>query len=335
MTKTDEQERLKARRERKRALGRGIEEFRERVGDPTPVMMTPQALHHWNRNDQIDELVQARNGEPDIGFIMRLLALCTLPRTNPGDRQQYRRVNGPYTLYVLAGGDEKLPYGTLPRLLLAWVCSEAVRTQSRTLVLGRSLAEFMRDLGIQSSDSGGQWGVRTRLRNQMSRLFSASVQLSYETEHRTQKVTGPIASGTDLWWDPKRPNEPVLWESTIRLGEDFFNEIIACPIPIDMRILRAMKRSSLGLDLYSWLTYRLFNLNRPLRLTWRQIYQQFGVDPTKTDKVTVLAFRRKVLRELEKLKTAWQDLDYATPRGHLELRSTPSRIPPAISTDQA
>ena len=96
-----------------------------------------------------------------------------------------------------------------------------------------------------------------------------------------------------------------------------------------------MKRSSLGLDLYSWLTYRLFNLNRPLRLTWRQIYQQFGVDPTKTDKVTVLAFRRKVLRELEKLKTAWQDLDYATPRGHLELRSTPSRIPPAISTDQA
>ena len=166
MTKTDEQERLKARRERKRALGRGIEEFRERVGDPTPMMITPQALHHWNRNDQIDELVQARNGEPDIGFIMRLLALCTLPRTNPGDRQQYRRVNGPYTLYVLAGGDEKLPYGTLPRLLLAWVCSEAVRTQSRTLVLGRSLAEFMRDLGIQSSDSGGQWGVRTRLRNQ-------------------------------------------------------------------------------------------------------------------------------------------------------------------------
>ena len=77
-----------------------------------------------------------------------------------------------------------------------------------------------------------------------------------------------------------------------------------------------------------------FSLDRPLRLTWRQLYRQFGAHPAKTDKVTVLAFRRKVLRELVKLKTAWQDLDYATPRGYLELRPTRARIPPAISTDQ-
>ena len=334
MTRSADEERREARRERKRAFARDVEVFRERIGDSTPMAMAPQALHHWDHGDQIDELVEARDGEPDIGFMMRLLALCTLPRTNPGDRQQYRRENGPYTLYLLAGGDEKLPYGTLPRLLLAWVCTEAVRTQSRTLVLGRSLAEFMRALGIQSSDSGGRWGVRTRLRNQMSRLFGTSVQLLYETKHRTQRVTGPIASGTDLWWDPKRPDEPVLWESTIRLGEDFFNEIVACPVPLDMRILRAMKRSAIGLDLYLWLTYRLFSLDRPLRLTWRQLYRQFGAHPAKTDKVTVLAFRRKVLRELVKLKIAWQDLDYATPRGHLELRPTRARIPPAIFTDQ-
>ena len=56
----------------------------------------------------------------------RLLALCTLPRTNPGDRTQYKRVNGPYTLIMSCSGAVKLPYGTLPRLLLAWICTEAV-----------------------------------------------------------------------------------------------------------------------------------------------------------------------------------------------------------------
>ena len=55
--------------------------------------------------------------------------LCSLPRTNPGNRLQYKRQNGPFTLYMIAGGGNKLPYGNLPRLLLAWVCTEAVRAR--------------------------------------------------------------------------------------------------------------------------------------------------------------------------------------------------------------
>ena len=96
----------------------------------------------------------------------RLMALCSLPRTNPGQRLQYKRVNGPYKLVMIAGADNKLPYGNLPRLLIAWVCTEAVRTQSRELILGSSLSEFMRKLGM---DSVG--GARTRLRNQMRRAL--------------------------------------------------------------------------------------------------------------------------------------------------------------------
>ena len=85
----------------------------------------------------------------------------------------------------------------------------------------------------------------------------------------------------------------------IELGEDFFNEIIRCPIPIDLNTLRAMKRSPLGLDLYLWLTYRTFALKRPLRLTWRQLYRQFGADQAKASKVAQQAFRRDYLRELK------------------------------------
>ena len=172
--------------------------------------------------------------DPDMGFMARLMALCSLPRTNPGDRLQYKRVNGPYTLTMFTSGKTKLPFGNLPRLLLAWVCTEAARTQSRELVLGSSLSGFMRKLGVLSSDSGGTWGIRTRLRNQMRRLFNAHVQLVYEDDRGEATVNSPVASRTELWWDPKRPAEQVLWESKIYLGEEFFHEIISHPVPLDM-----------------------------------------------------------------------------------------------------
>ena len=56
----------------------------------------------------------------------RLLTLCSLPRTNPGGRLQYKRVNGPYTLIMTATGEYKLPFGPLPRLLMAWLSTEAI-----------------------------------------------------------------------------------------------------------------------------------------------------------------------------------------------------------------
>ena len=289
---------------------------------------SPQARHHFTQADQVGQLVSANEADTDLGFMARLLALCSLPRTNPGDRLQYKRVNGPYTLIMSATGDHKLPFGNLPRLLLAWVSTEAVRTQKRELVLGKSLSEFMRTLGINST-SGGKRGEQTRLRNQMRRLFSAHVRLVYEHEHGEASVNSPVASRTEFWWNPKRPNEPMLWQSKILLGEDFFNEIIRHPVPLDMNTLKALKRSPLGLDLYLWVTYRTFALKHQQWLSWRQLYRQFGADPDKAnDKRTVLNFRSKVLRELKKIKLAWPELNYSTAPGVLILLpSTPVIAP--------
>ena len=90
---------------------------------------TPQARHHFTTLRQADQLIEAGEGEPDLGFMARLMALCSLPRTNPKQRTEYVRRNGPYTLVMHAGGVQaRLPYGNIPRLLLAWVCTEAVRT---------------------------------------------------------------------------------------------------------------------------------------------------------------------------------------------------------------
>ena len=171
----------------------------------------------------MNQLVSASEEDPDLGFMGRMMVLCSLPRSNPGNRHQYKRVNGPYKLIMIAGGDNKLPFGNLPRLLLAWICTEAVRTQSRELVLGRSLSKFMRTLGINST-SGGARGEQTRLRNQMRRLFGCTVQLIYKDEHGEATVNSLIADSTAFWWNERKPDQPVLWESKIELGEKFFNE---------------------------------------------------------------------------------------------------------------
>ena len=290
----------------------------------------PQTLHHFTLSDQVNQLVEASEADPDLGFMARLMALCSLPRTNPGNRKEYIRRNGPYTLGMSAGINNKLPYGNLPRLLLAWISTEAVRTQNRELILGRSLSEFMRKLEILSSDSGGAWGIRTRLRNQMRRLFRCTVSLIYEDERRDASVSSLVAARTEFWWNKRKSDQSSLWESKIYLGEQFFNEIINHPIPLDMNILKALKRSSLGLDLYMWLTYRTFSLKRPMRLSWPRLYWQLGVDPSRaSNNVTVQRFRKDCLRELKKIKVAWPGLNYATAKGVLIVSPSKPAIPPA------
>ena len=296
------------------------------LGGPVKALIPSRPpQRHFTRADQVNQLVNAREADPDLGFMARTMALCSLPRTNPGNRHQYKRQNGPYTLYMFAGRD-KLPYGNLPRLLMAWLSTEAVKTQSRELVLGKSLSDFMRALGVYA----GGGNAHTKLRNQMKRLFGCTVSLIYEDKNGQATVNALIARRTEFWWNERKPAEPVLWESKIELSEDFFNEIISHPVPLDMNTLTALKRCSLGLDLYLWLTYRTFALRAPLRLTWRQVYRQFGLHPDKaSDKRTVLDFRRKVLRELKKIKLAWPSLNYRTAKGVLILSPSKPAIPPA------
>ena len=287
---------------------------------------SPQARRGFTVGDQVEQLVTASEADPERGFMARTMALCSLPRSNPGNRTQYKRANGPYTLVLSAAGINKLPFGNLPRLILAWICTEVVKTRSREVVLGKSLADFMRSLDVYSS-SGGKY---TRLRNQMKRLFGCSVSMTYKDEHGEVAVNSLIADRAAFWWNERKPDERTLWDSKIYLGEAFFNEIIQHPVPLDMNTLTALKRSSLGLDLYLWLTYRTFPLRAPLRLTWRQVYRQFGVDPAKAnDNLTVQNFRRDCLRELIKIKAAWPELNYTTAPGVLILLPSVPAIAPS------
>ncbi len=136
----------------------------------------PEDAHRYSRQGQILELFDVRNQTYDIGFIARLLTLATMPHSNPGDADNYTRINGDYKLVMRRGEDTKLPYGSYPRLVLAWVCSEAFQSKSRELVLGDSLSSFMRQLGL--IPTGGRWGTIPNLREQLKRLLNARISVS-------------------------------------------------------------------------------------------------------------------------------------------------------------
>ena len=76
---------------------------------------SPQAARHsFTVADQVDRLVWASEAAPDRGFLARTMALCSLPRSNPGNRHQYKRVNGPYKLVMTAIGDHNSPSEPTP-----------------------------------------------------------------------------------------------------------------------------------------------------------------------------------------------------------------------------
>ena len=89
------------------------------IGGPVKAIReaTPQSLHHFTLSDQVNQLVGASEADPDRGFMARMMVLCSLPRTNPGNRLQHKRVNGPYSLIMTAVGKTKLPFGKPPASL--------------------------------------------------------------------------------------------------------------------------------------------------------------------------------------------------------------------------
>ena len=86
-------------------------------GPVQALIPSPPTQRHFTRADQVNALVNASEADPDLGFMGRTMALCSLPRTNPGNQLRYVRCNGPYTLVMNAGGLHKLPFGNLPRLI--------------------------------------------------------------------------------------------------------------------------------------------------------------------------------------------------------------------------
>lgn len=232
-----------------------------------------------------------------LGYMGRALVQATMPHKRVSGNEFVRR-NGTFKLTMLSPSDVGLPYGSIPRLLTAWITTEAVKTQQRELVLGRSLSEFMTQLDLVPT--GGRWGTITRLRDQMRRLFSASISCTYDNSDRGAGINMQVAEEYHLWWEPKQPQQASLWESTLILQKKFFDEITSNPIPLDMDVLKALRRSPMALDIYCWLTYRMSYLKSDIEIPWLALQTQFGSDYASNPQ-GVRDFKRAFLRELKKV----------------------------------
>jgi len=258
-----------------------------------------------------------------IGYMARVLTQCTIPHRDPKTRI-YERTNGNLTITIADINKAGMPYGTIPRLLLAWLTTEAVIRKERKIILGDSLNQFMRQLDLVPT--GGRWGTITRLKDQMNRLFGCAIGIKVETEHSLHMYHPQIAEEIHLWWDPKQPAQTGIWDSHVVLNHDFFEEIINRPIPIDMRAIAALKRSPMALDIYMWLTYRMSYLSRRTEISWEQLQFQFGAG-YGFDEQGRKNFQRAFTKHLRSVLVVYRGARVGQERGRLVLHPSPTHIP--------
>ena len=213
-----------------------------------------------------------------LGFMPRILVLTTLPHRRP-EIQRFERVNGRHALRISAPRNVGLPYGSYPRLLLAYLTTEAVRTKRLEIDLGATPNALARKLGL--STISGPRGTVPRLQEQLRRLLHMRLewQSSIGLAPRSSSSASVTVGGAQ-WFEPLRrllPRRPT-WRSRIVLSHDFFDEITTSAVPVDLRAVRHLQRSPLAIDLYVWLTYRMSYLRKPTLVPWQGLRNQFGAD---------------------------------------------------------
>lgn len=254
------------------------------------------------------EVEQAKRAG-EIGYMARTLVLATLPHRRTKEIA-FVRSNGTFRLAIMADPEVGLPFGTIPRLLLSFLTTEAVRTKSLEVELGNNLSDFLRKLGMVPT--GGRWGSITRVRTQAEQLFSCAISCRYDADgHVGIKHVTPVAEA-HLWWDPRRPGEAALWQSTVRLSDEFGREIMHHPVPYIIPALRTLTSSPLAMDLYLWTSYRNSYISRPSQIPWEALQMQFGAGYALTSQGKS-EFKRAFLRALGKVAAVYPEAKKLSP----------------------
>jgi hypothetical protein len=142
-----------------------------------------------------------------------------------------------------------------------------------------------------------------------------------------------VAPNGVLWWSEKDPQQTALFGSWIEVSEPFFKAVLNAPQPLDIRVLRHIKNSSLGIDLYTILNreaYRAMREGKPRFLAWEWLHEQTGNEYGRLDK-----FRTKALEQINALLSVHSGLLMTQQRGNrgqksglvISNLSTPSIVP--------
>ncbi len=164
-----------------------------------------------------------------------------------------------------------IPYGYVARLILLYLQTEAIKTRSREVELGRSMHSWLKAMGL---NSGGK-GYET-VREQSRRLSLCRLTFYRISESGEAVLNGSFVREAILPSRDTGGSQMSLWKETVLLDEVFFESLIRHPLPVREAAIRAMSGRSMAIDLYIWLAYRLHHLERPTRVPWPSLHRQFG-----------------------------------------------------------
>lgn len=221
-----------------------------------------------------------RDGE-DISFLHAGFCMAALPHRCPrNELEPWIRRNGRFKLAVWPGRmlrangtyvDVGVPYGTRARLILLYLMTTAIQTRSRCVPTERSMSAWLRKIGLPVT--GGPRGTIKPVREQALRISRCSLTLRFDdNDGRASLQDRRLVEGLHLW----AADETGEWPEWVELTEAFYEHLLEHAVPLDEAAIARLKGSSLALDLYVWLAYRLPRLREPLRLSWKQLAPQFG-----------------------------------------------------------
>ncbi len=258
-------------------------------------------------------ILRAIDPEPDqmMGFTSSLWAQVALPYRDPGDISMWVRRNNNVTLTMQPGIIKSrhnpipragYPFGVIPRLLMVWLTTQALRTGERELLLEVTMNKFME--AIHLPPTGPNYRA---LGEQLARLAGCTMTVS--TDHPTlDTVTNrkfTIANEWTLWWTPKDATIEGMLPNTVTLTEEFFYDIQHHALPVDMAHLaelRGQGGGGLPIDIYIWLSRYAFLAKRTGRPTWSQLANQFGSQYTRERD-----FKVKFRQALKKVVAVWPE----------------------------
>lgn len=242
-----------------------------------------------------------------IGITYTGFCLTALPHKKLPDEQSWEKRGHRVTLLIEPGkmkvgrGGTQLygvPYGARARMLLLYLQTEAVRTGSREIELGRSMRDWLGRMGMTY---GG--GVGAMLREQATRIAACSLKFFWEGDEADGWSKGGfVRSGLRFNMTGSEERQDRLWEDRVVLDEVFYEALKKHPVPLREAALRSLSDRSTSLDLYVWLAYRLHTLKGPTPVRWAALREQFGSNYAK-----IGAFKRDFLKALAPAVAAYPE----------------------------
>jgi hypothetical protein len=208
-----------------------------------------------------------------VGIMHAGFAMTALPH-KAIDETIWVRQGGSIKLRIESGRDIAdrlvgLPFGAIARVILLYLQSEAVRTRSREVELGRSMNHWLTTMGI---DNGGK--TYRLVREQSRRLSLCRLTFYRVTDEATIVTNGSFVRDAIL--PSQDSNQLPLWREAIRLDEGFYQSLIDHPLPVREAAIREIGNRSMAIDVYVWLAYRLHQLTKTTPISWKALHDQFG-----------------------------------------------------------